>query len=276
MRSQRRSAGRSAAGTTESRRRLIALRRRWPVAALVVVGFAGGVLARGGEHDAPAVRERVDILWVARTGGREVAREHVVRETRDDATVVLRGENESHPSADVTMRTTSRLEMDEETFFPLRMHLEMNSRMRDHRITQVHDVAMYANVAVIHTRTPSSESSRHLVMPSGTVFYDLNVIHPLEQFLHAYDAGTGGRQAFDVFDVSRGKLEQAVFFRVGRDTVEALGRRIPVWTYRLERPSMTTTIQADDEGRMIAVDLGYQRYTLESWSPGAPDASGDE
>ncbi len=240
--------------------------RRMALALVVTAAaFAGGVLAAGGD-DAPAVRERVDMTWVGRNSGREVSREHVVMETRDDATVRFVADGESHPSPAVSMRTKSELVLDEETYFPLSIRYDLVTEAGERTIPQSFEVTMYANVAVVHTRAGAAESTQRVVMPAGTAFYDLNLIYPLQQFVHVYDDETGGRQAFDVFDVSRGKLEQAVFYRAGADTIEALGQRMPVRVYKLERKTLTTTVYADDTGRMVGVDLGFVRYSLEAWT----------
>ncbi len=236
---------------------------------IVFTALAGAVVLTAADRSRAkrTVISTENMVYTIHQGGADAGEERVEKTTYSDNLVEYRATIHTRVGDQMEVDEATRLEVEDDSYFPLRYESHKVTRAAGHEIVQDATLQMFANVGVFKLKmTPGNEDVRNIVMPSGTAVLETGVIHHLYALLHAYDDDTGGRQAFDFIDFPRGKLDQGVFVRAGNDTIAVMGKQIPVREYRFERTQYTQKCFVDANGRIVAADFGMMDYTLSSYS----------
>lgn len=248
------------------------------VLALVMIGAVVSAETEASE----AMRERREkslletshAVYRVFQGENEVGTESITREVYNDNTIVFKSTIELVMSDEVSMAEESELVLEEESYFP--RSYRVNKRMR-HGETVVESrisVEMFANVARMEKDIQGKSEKRNIVLPTGTPLVSADVIHPVYQLLFWYDRDKGGRQAFRVFEISRRVPEEVVLTRGDRENVMIAGTTAEVDVYVLEWPTQRVRYYVDDEGRVVATDMGFMRTELTEWNARASKDEG--
>jgi hypothetical protein len=210
--------------------------------------------------------ETTHMVYRAFQGDEQIGTETVTREVWNDNTLVYRGRIAIKMQAGVAIDEDVDLELEEESRFPRELEMDKTMRQGEQVMEQEVSIELFANVAVVKTKLPTSSETRNVVLPSGTPLVESTIVHHFYPLLFWYDEQRGGRQTFRVFEISRGKPDDIVIRVAQADTVNVLGTPEPVEIYAVEWATHTTHYYVDVQGRVVRANLGYMRFELEEWT----------
>jgi len=221
--------------------------------------------------------ESVNMVYRLTQGEREVGAETVTRTTFSDNTVEFDAVSDMTFADNMRMVTTVLLTLEEESYFPRSLRL---SKLMDSGTTSFEhktNIDMVSNVAIVTTELNKKHESYKRVLPLGTPFIEIGIVHYVYQLLFWYDDRTGGRQNFQLYDLPSGKLEGAVINRVEKQTIEVMGESVEAWLYELEREKMKFSFHADADGRILRLEQPTMIFELTEWAQATPedDSPGD-
>ena len=177
-------------------------------------------------------------------------------------------------SAEFIMTQEMELVIEEESHFPRSYRVNKKMRQAQTAIDQRFSVEIFANVARVEKEIDGVVETHNLVMPTGTPLVESSVIHPVHQLLFWYDHERGGRQPFRVFEISHSAPSEVVLERLERQTVALDGEELEVNTFALDWSTHKVRYYVDDDGRIVAADMGYMRAELHEWTVQKPDDEG--
>jgi len=200
--------------------------------------------------------------------GSEVGTEKMVRRLYDDNTIVYEGDVDVQMSADVHTAEKGTLVLEEESHFPRSYRVDRVMESGGKSLETHIDVQMFANVARRIQTIGDATEKRNVVLPTGTPLIGTNVVYPVYQLLFWYDRERGGRQSFEVFEVSHRETERVVLSLEGQDSVAFDGGDVETDVYLMDLPTHPVRYYVDRSGRIIAADLGFLRAELVEWAEG--------
>jgi hypothetical protein len=196
----------------------------------------------------------------------EVGRESVTRRTFDDNTIRFDAETTIRSVA-VTYTITSRLTIEEESYFPRTYRAEKKIAQPGEEVVHTVTVDMYANVAVLGSELRGLASTRRVVVPAGTAVQEVGLLYPWYQLLFWVDPEAGGRQPIQWLDASSGKVESGEVYIAGEETIDVLGKKTRVTVYKAERERLgPATLYVDGKGRIVKAEQNLSVYRLREWS----------
>jgi hypothetical protein len=200
-------------------------------------------------------------------GENEIGSEAVTVRTFNTNTVVYEARITIHHTDDIGYDETSRLEVEEDSYFPRAFATTREMWHADARFTHSVSVEMFGNLAVADTRLRDKTERRRLVVPAGTAIVATGVLHLFEQLLAVYNEETGGRQSFQLLDALTSRTEQVVVGRVGPEETSVAGETVATTMYTVDREKFTVKIFVDDGGRVVRGEMTMMVYELVSWEP---------
>ncbi len=236
------------------------------LAALVSVLSVAVVVGEKPQKPAREALEVTRALYTIIQNDAAIGSEEIVRTEYNDNTVTFVTHHILEPAPDVTMEATVELTVVDESYFPLEYHMDKKVTQKDSGMTMGADVEMFANVAVLTTRSPTASGSRNIVLSAGTAFIETGVVYVYYPFLFWYNRDTGGRQSFDVLDVSTGRKSVVVVQHITRKTIEVDGKEYESDLYNFHRERFEVMVFVDDDGRIIRVEQNFMTFDLVEWS----------
>lgn len=240
-----------------------------PVAAAVLLcaSWAGSFAA--GMKPPRKVREAVGTTradYIINRQGEEVGSESIVRTDYNNNSVSFTVHNQLNPSKDTHMDEKVEFTVVEESFYPLKYEMTKDIKQGDSGISMQSSIEMFANVAVMTTKSAEAEGTRRVVLPTGTGFVETGTIYSYEQFLFWYDRDLGGRQSFNAVDVSNGKEETIIVNLIAQDTLRVQGMDTSVDVYKVQRKAFDVTLYVDPNSRVVQVEQNFMTWKLIDWS----------
>jgi hypothetical protein len=227
---------------------------------------ATGVLAEKPARKARAAVGSTRSEYAIAQQGREMGSESILRTDYNDNTVVFGVHSRLEPAPETVMDQNVEFTVVEESFYPLGYRMAKRIDQGDSGITMEISIDMFANVAVMTSKSANAEGTSRIVLPTGAAFVETGTIYAYEQFLFWYDRRLGGRQNFDAMDVANGKEESLVVQLIAADTVSVGGEATPVDVYKLHRPYFEVTLYVDGAGRMVRAEQNFMTWDLKEWS----------
>jgi hypothetical protein len=237
-------------------------------AALTTAATAARAVPAGNKPQKPpraavqVVRAAYDVFQNDEVKGHE----NIVRTNYSDNTIAFDVEYVLSPAEAITARQNVELLLREDSYFPLRFHEEKNIDQQGSQMQISIDVEMLSNVAVFTSSTSGKSGSRNIVVPTGAAFVETGVVYIYYPFLFWYDNDRGGRQNFDVLDVTGGRIKAVVMEHLSRQTVTVGGQEYEADLYLVERDRYNVNLFVDDDGRILRVEQNFMRWDLTSWS----------
>jgi hypothetical protein len=203
---------------------------------------ATGVLAEKPARKARAAVGSTRSEYAIAQQGREMGSESILRTDYNDNTVVFGVHSRLEPAPETVMDQNVEFTVVEESFYPLGYRMAKRIDQGDSGITMEISIDMFANVAVMTSKSANAEGTSRIVLP------------------------TGARQNFDAMDVANGKEESLVVQLIAADTVSVGGEATPVDVYKLHRPYFEVTLYVDGAGRMVRAEQNFMTWDLKEWS----------
>ncbi|MDH3196722.1 MAG: hypothetical protein OEO21_00625 [Candidatus Krumholzibacteria bacterium] len=198
-------------------------------------------------------------------GEREIGSEAVTVRTYNTNTVVYEGRITMQLSDEIGYDETSRLEVEEDSYFPRAFATTREMWHGEARFTHSVSIEMFGNLAVADTRLRDKTEQRRIVVPAGTAIVATGVLHLFEQLLAVYNEETGGRQSFQVLDALTSRTEQVVVRRVGPEEASVAGETVAATMYTVDREKFSVQIFVDAGGRVVRGEMTMMVYELVSW-----------
>jgi len=239
------------------------------VCALVLSGVVWSTPGSGGVKPPRKVREAMGSTrseYTITQREREIGSESIVRTDYNDNTVTFTVHSHLEPAAETRMDAEIELTVVEESFYPLKYTMTKQVKQGESGMSMETSIEMFANVAVMTTKSGKAEGTRRIVLPTGAALVETGAIYAYEQYLFWYDRDLGGRQSFNAMDVASGKEESDVVNLIAQDTLSVMGQETPVDVYKLQRQSFDVTLYVDATGRMVRVEQNFMTWDLRKWS----------
>jgi hypothetical protein len=234
-----------------------------------VAALAAAASISSAEKMKKAPRQPLEITkssYVITQGGEKKGSEDILQTVYNDNTVTFDVTADFSPVAEVSLHQDADLELEEESYFPMKYHLDKKIRQKDSDVELFIDVEMFANVAVMTTGTKTQSATRNIVVPTGSAFVETGVVYIYYQFLHWYDRDRGGPQNFDVLDVGSGESSTVSMQLVTQDTVTVDDADIPTDLYVVNREKYDVKLYVATDGRIVRAEQNMLRFDLADWS----------
>ena len=169
----------------------------------VLGGRVGGAGDPGsGKMELPPVTVRYTVqgAYEVQKAGTAAGREDFVRTYMSDNVVIYESVFEVIEGEGVTVSGNNRLEVEEDSGFPMAYYTRRNVHASDGETVREVTVRMFANVAVVAERQEDEEKQRIVELPTGCLFVEGNIVHHIAEVLERYDRTAGGKQTFRAFD----------------------------------------------------------------------------
>lgn len=246
--------------------------------ALIVVAAMSPWNAEAGEpmhkREERTLLEKSHAVYDLFRDGEKVGAQSVTREVFDDNTIVFTATIDLQLSNEVMIVQEIELVLEEESHFPRSYRMNKKTRHAQTVIDQRFNVEMFANVARVEKEVNGEVETHNLVLPTGTPLVESSVIHPVHQLLFWYNHERGGRQAFRVFEIDHNASSEVVLERLERQTVALDGEELEVNAFDLDWRTHKARYYVDDEGRIVAADMGFMRAELSEWTVQKSDDKG--
>ena len=226
------------------------------------------------KHKERTLLEKSHAVYIMIRDGEKVGTESVTREVFDDNTIVFTATIDLQLSGEFMMTQEIELVLEEESHFPRSYRVNKKMLQAETAIDQSFNVEMFANVARVEKEINGVVETHNLVMPTGTPLVESSAIHPVYQLLFWYDHERGGRQPFRVFEISHSAPREVVLERLERQTVVLDGEELEVNAFALDWSTHQVRYYVDDDGRIVAADMGYMRAELHEWTVEKSDDEG--
>lgn len=236
--------------------------------AIVTLVAAPALVALAARPQKPP-REALEVTkssYVIVQDEKERGTEEIVRTDYNDNKVTFEITQTLSPMPEVQMTQSSEFVVEEESFFPVSYRMTKHIKQSDSEMEMGIDIDMFANVAVMTTKTKMSSGTRKIVVPTGAAFIETGAVYVYYQFLFWYDRDLGGRQNFEVLDVTTGKTSGVVVQLLNQQTVTVGGEDYVADAFLVEREHFNATVFVDADGRIIRVDQNYMYFDLTDWS----------
>ncbi len=197
---------------------------------------------------------------------KQIGSETVTRNDYSDNTVDFQSTITLQLPNGAGISTKGELLLEDESYFPMGYTSVRTMKQAGTEFDNGTYIEWFANVALVRRKTPASEDTTHIVLPTGTAVLDVNAAHHLYQLLKWYDFETGGVQGFNVLDPTLAKLYSASLRLLAEETITIGGNEFVASRFDFNRDKNTAKVYVDAEGRILKVDQGYMVYELADWS----------
>ena len=197
---------------------------------------------------------------------KQIGSETVTRNDYSDNTVDFQSTITMQLPNGAGISTKGELLLEDESYFPMAYTSVRTMKQAGTEFDNGTYIEWFANVALVRRKTPASEDTTHIVLPTGTAVLDVNAAHHLYQLLKWYDFETGGVQGFNVFDPTLAKLYSASLRLLAEETITIDGNEFVASRFDFNRDKNTAKVYVDAQGRILKVDQGYLVYELADWS----------
>jgi hypothetical protein len=196
----------------------------------------------------------------------ELGSETYTKKTYSTNTVVFEGEIELDftilsPTSGV-VRATSRLEIEEDSYFPRRYSIERTAKGME----QETSVEMISNIAIYTRRINNRTEDHKFTLSTGAMFVEGNLVHHRAILLQRYTSAMPGKQNVIIFDPHLKRESTAVVEYVGEENLNIDGdvKRLRLYKVAIEKlPEMK--LYVDDQGIVVKADNGAQDFILTSF-----------
>jgi hypothetical protein len=197
---------------------------------------------------------------------KQIGSETVTRNDYSDNTVDFESTITLQLPNGAGVSTKGVLLLEDESYFPMGYNSVRTMMQSGTEFDNGTYIEWFANVALVRRKTPASEDTTHVVLPTGTAVLDVNAAHHLYQLLKWYDFETGGVQGFNVLDPTLARLYSASLRLLAEETITIDGNEFVASRFDFNRNKNTAKVYVDAEKRILKVDQGYMVYELADWS----------
>lgn len=196
----------------------------------------------------------------------EIGNETFTRTEYDDNSLFFKATVKMQMAHGADITTDSELLLEEESHFPLEYHSTRNIKQATVEFTQVADIEMVSNVAMIHSVVRDVEQSTRMVLPTGTAIVDMNSVFHFYQPLYWYNRERAGVQSFNVLDPMTKTHYSASLRYQEEETLDIAGIQTQTSRYEYSRDKIKALISVDADGRIVRVEQGFMIFELTDWS----------
>jgi len=166
-----------------------------------------------------------------------------------------------NPAAGV-IQSSSRLELEDDSYFPRRYHIIRRSQGMEQELS----IEMVANMALVTKRIDDRVEKETLALSTGAMFIEGNLVYHRALLLHRFSSSFPGKQSTIIFDPHLKRESTAVIDFIGEENVEVEGgvKRLKHFRISIEKlPDMD--LYVNDEGVVLKATGGGQVFLLTSF-----------
>ncbi|HEX5132524.1 MAG TPA: hypothetical protein VFX92_08560 [Candidatus Krumholzibacteria bacterium] len=240
----------------------------WRSALIIVAVLASAAGAETPMHQRKPVRllSTLHAMYTMSQGDSKVGTETIDRRVYDDNRVELTS-TQVTTTGGVPLTQESKLELDEESYFPRKFRSEKTLVQPTDTLRYVFTVDMYANVAVIGSESRGRGDSRQLVVPAGTAIVEVGAVYGWYEMMFWVDTTTEQRQRIQWLDPQAVRVEAGEIYKTGEEELAVLGKKIKVAVFKADRERVgEARVFIDGEGRIVRLEQNMTVYQLTEWS----------
>jgi hypothetical protein len=240
---------------------------------LLTVIFAAPLLHAGSpeQQQAKIILEETGTYQILQRIGQDtipkvIGSETYTKKTFSTNTIVF----ESRSKMDFTVigaasgliQATSRLEIEEDSYFPRRYHMRRTAK----DVEVETSVEMVSNMAIISKRINDREEKATLTLSTGAMFIEGTLLHHRALLLHRFNSSLPGKQNVIIFDPHLKRETTAVIEFVGEEGVEIDGvmRTLNLFKVSIEKLA-EMKLYMDEKGIVVRATNGSQDFILISF-----------
>ncbi len=236
-----------------------------------IIAVAGLLHATSAQEQAELIRVETGTYKIMQKIGQdeapsEVGSETYTKKTYSTNTIVFEGEVELDftiiNAASGVIKTSSQLEIEEDSYFPRRYHMLRESKGVEQELT----IEMVSNMAIVTKRLNDRKENEKLTLSTGAMFVEGNLVHHRALLLHRVTSAAPGKQNVLIFDPHLKKESTAIIEYVGEEDVDLDGTVQPLKLYKISIEKLTEMkLYVDDKGIVVKANNGAQDFILTSF-----------
>jgi hypothetical protein len=196
----------------------------------------------------------------------EIGTETYTKTTYSNNTIIYQGDAEFDftviSTASGKIKTVSRLEIEEDSYFPRRYHMIRTSKGSEMETT----IEMVSNIAIITKRINDKTDKADLPISTGAMFIEGNFVHHRALLLHRFTSSLPGKQNIIIVDPQLKRESTAILEFVGEEDVEIDGAMRMLKLYKVSIEKLAEMkLYVDDKGIVVKASNGAQDFILTSF-----------
>jgi hypothetical protein len=194
-----------------------------------------------------------------------IGKEDIEKRTFNNNTVIYEVVGSAVMSGVLMLQQTT-LELDEESYFPRAYRSDRTVVQAADTTHIIFTVDMFSNVAVVGSNMRGRVDSRRVVVPTGTPIMDIGTVYGWYEVLFWVDLASRQRQRIQWLDPGRGLVENGEVYFVGEQSMEVLGKQIPVTVFKAERERIgEAVLYVDASRRIVRCEQNVTVFELTEW-----------